>query len=263
MPHHEQLLSDPIGALRRAWDDTAWRAAIIAGALIFLLELIIWAVEVELGIGWIPCTIGLLGLGRFLTLRPLRGQLDDPEQLSLLLGLVAVLAVESLLWFTTVGDTFGGHVIFWPISLTLMGAVLAARLLADYIRRPLVAWTFLFSLLFFTAEMIGWAANAMVPAPSFSWGVMATVFALLARWIVGRGFGGAVATPLNVATALTIFLVWWLEYGAEASGVGADPWGYQELYWPWVVFTTGIGAGCAIAAPYIADCLNRRAGDEG
>ena len=109
--------------------------------------------------------------------------------------------------------------------------------------------------------MVGWAANASVPAPSFSWGVIATVLALIARWVVGRGCSGPSASPLNVALALFIVLTWWLEYGAEASGVGAASWGRQELYWPWIVFTTGIAAGCAIVAPPIAKRLTRHRDD--
>ena len=261
MPHHEQLLNDPVGALRRAWDDTGCRAAMITAALIFIFEAIIWAIDVELGVAWIPCLIALLAIGRFLTLRPLRGDLHDAENLSLLLGLLGVLAAESIFTFTTVGDSFAAHAIFWPFALTLMAVVLAARSLAEYATRPLVAWALLFSLLFFSAEMIGWASNTEVPNPSFSWGVIATVLALFARWVVGRGFAGAIVSPLNVATSLFIFLVWWLQYGAEVSGVGADPWGYQEVYWPWILMTTGIAVGCAIVAPCITDCLNRRAGD--
>ena len=40
MPHHEQLLSDPVGTLRAIWDDTGWRFVILTSALIFLLETI-------------------------------------------------------------------------------------------------------------------------------------------------------------------------------------------------------------------------------
>ena len=91
--------------------------------------------------------------------------------------------------------------------------------------------------------------------------MIATVLALIARWVVGRGFSGPIASPLNVALVLFIVLTWWLEYGAEASGVGAASWGVQELYWPWIVFTTGIAAGCAIVAPPIAKCLTRNRDD--
>ena len=261
MLRHEELRNDPLGVARRVWDDTAWRAAIITAALIFLLELVIWAVAVEPGVGWVASIVTLLAIGRALTMRPLRGELNDPENLSLLLGLVALLSAESLFWFTSIGDTFAEHAIYWPFSLVLMGIVLAARALAPYAMRPLVAWALLFAILFFTTEMVGWAANASVPAPSFSWGVIATVLALIARWVVGRGFSGHIASPLNVALALFIVLTWWLEYGAEASGVGAASWGVQELYWPWIVFTTGIAAGCAIVAPPIAKCLNRNRDD--
>ena len=97
---HEELRNDPLGVARRVWDDTAWRAAIVTAALIFLLELVIWAVAVEPGIGWVASIVALLAIGRALTLRPLRGELNDPENLSLLLGLVALLSAESLFWFT-------------------------------------------------------------------------------------------------------------------------------------------------------------------
>ena len=165
MLRHEELRNDPLGVARRVWDDTAWRAAIITAALIFLLELVIWAVAVEPGVGWVASIVTLLAIGRALTLRPLRGELHDPENLSLLLGLVALLSAESLFWFTSIGDTFAAHALYWPFSLVLMGSVLAARALAPYARRPLVAWALLFAILFFTTEMVGWAANASVPAP--------------------------------------------------------------------------------------------------
>ena len=58
-------------------------------------------------------------IGRALTLRPLRGELNDPENLSLLLGLVALLSAESLFWFTSIGGTFAAHALYWPFSLVL------------------------------------------------------------------------------------------------------------------------------------------------
>ena len=121
MLRHEELRNDPLGVARRVWDDTAWRAAIITAALIFLLELVIWAVAVEPGVGWVASIVTLLAIGRALTMRPLRGELNDPENLSLLLGLVALLSAESLFWFTSIGDTFAEHAIYWPFSLVLMG----------------------------------------------------------------------------------------------------------------------------------------------
>ena len=68
MLRHEDLRKNPLGVARRVWDDTAWRAAIITAALIFLLELVIWAVSVEPGIGWVASIVALLAIGRALTM---------------------------------------------------------------------------------------------------------------------------------------------------------------------------------------------------
>ena len=58
-------------------------------------------------------------------------------------------------------------------------------------------------------------------------------------------------SPLNLVLLVYVYLLWWFEYGINESGIGADPWGYQELYWPWLLSTLGL----ALAVRVIAPCL--------
>ena len=254
MPHHEQLMSDPLGTMRAIWDDTGWRTVIIAAALVFLLEtfLEISGAGPALSAGWAAMLISLLLISRALSLRPLRGELLDTENLTVLLGVAGVVAGEMLISFTSLGGTFAAEPIYWPFSLLFCGTLLGARALAPYAVNPLVAWWLLFSLFVFGLHLAMWHSQASVPEAALAWGAALTFLAILSRWIVGRGFGGPVVGPLNVALALYIFLAWWLEYGANASGVGADPWGTAELFWPWLLFTVGIAAGAGVVAPQLS-----------
>lgn len=261
MPHHEQLMSDPVGTMRAIWDDTGWRTVIIAAALVFLLEtfLEISGAGPALSAGWAAMLISLLLISRALSLRPLRGELLDTENLTVLLGVAGVVAGEMLISFTSLGGTFAAEPIYWPFSLLFCGTLLGARALAPYAVNPLVAWWLLFSLFVFGLHLAMWHSQASVPEAALTWGAALTFLAILSRWIVGRGFGGPVVGPLNVALALYIFLAWWLEYGANASGVGADPWGTAELFWPWLLFTVGIAAAAGVAAPWLCQVIGRRA----
>ncbi|MDE2745573.1 MAG: hypothetical protein OXI41_06250 [Chloroflexota bacterium] len=254
MPHHEQLLHDPIGTLRRIWDDTGWRTMIIAAVLVFLLEtfLEISGAGPELSAGWAAMLISLILISRALTLRPLRGDLPATENLAVVLGVAGVVVGEMLISFTSLGGTFAAEPIYWPFSLLFCGILLGARAIAPYAVNPLAAWWLLFSLMVFGLHLAMWHSQASVPETALTWGATLTFLALLSRWIVGRGFSGPVVSPLNVALALYVFLAWWLEYGANASGVGADPWGTAELFWPWLVFTLGLAAGSCIAAGALA-----------
>lgn len=261
MPHHEQLMSDPVGMMRAIWDDTGWRTVIIAAALVFLLEtfLEISGAGPALSAGWAAMLISLLLISRALSLRPLRGELLDTENLTVLLGVAGVVAGEMLISFTSLGGTFAAEPIYWPFSLLFCGTLLGARALAPYAVNPLVAWWLLFSLFVFGLHLAMWHSQASVPEAALTWGAALTFLAILSRWIVGRGFGGPVVGPLNVALALYIFLAWWLEYGANASGVGADPWGTAELFWPWLLFTVGIAAAAGVAAPWLCQVFAGRA----
>ncbi|MYD73605.1 MAG: hypothetical protein F4Y11_04975 [Chloroflexi bacterium] len=257
MPHHEQLLSDPMGTLRAIWDDTGWRTVIIAAVLVFLLEtfLEISGAGPALSAGWAAMLISLVFISRVLTLRPVRGELLETENLTVLLGVGGVIVGEMLIDFTSLGDTFASEPIYWPFSLLFCGILLGARAIAPHAVNPLVAWWLTFSLFVFGLHLAMWHSQASVPEAALTWGAALTFLALLSRWIVGRGFGGPLVSPLNVALALYVFFAWWLEYGANASGVGSDPWGTAELFWPWLLFTVGIAAVACVAAPRICEMI--------
>ena len=241
--------------MRECWDDTGWRAATITAVLFFLLETFMEISNTDPGgsVAWAAILVSLLLIGRALTLRPLRGDLLDTENLSLLLGLAGVMIAEVLITYTSVGATFAAEPIYWPFSLLHAGVLFGARALAPYATNPLNSWWLLFGFLVFWLHVAMWQPGVGFPAePPFSWGVALTFLALITRWIAGRGLSGSVLSPLNLTVAIYIFFTWWLEYGASISGIGADPWGYQELYWPWLVFTIGLAAGARIVAPMIS-----------
>jgi len=246
------------------WNDTGSRMVIIAAVLVFLLETLL---EVSgagpaLSAGWAAMIISLVFISRALTLRPLRGDLLEAENLTLVLGVAGVIIGEVLISFTSLGETFAAEPIYWPFSLLFCGTLLSARAIAPFAVTPLGAWWLIFSLFAVGLHLGMWHSQASVPEPALTWGAALTFLALLSRWIVGRGFGGPVVSPLNVALALYVFLCWWLEYGANASGIGADPWGTQEIYWPWLLFTVGIAAGACVAAPWITNCFAQWSRDQ-
>jgi len=245
--------------LRSVWDDTGWRTVIIAAVLVFLLEtfLEISGAGPELAAGWAAMLISLLFISRALTGRPLRGDLRESENLTVLLGVAGVIVGEMLIGFTSLGGTFAAEPIYWPFSLLFCGTLLAARALAPYAVNPLAVWWLVFSLFAFGMHLGMWHSQASVPEPALTWGAALTFLAILSRWIAGRGFSGPVVSPLNLGLVLYVFLAWWLEYGGNASGVGADPWGLQELYWPWLVFTVGLAAGAALVAPRVTALFER------
>ena len=246
------------------WNDTGSRTVIIASVLVFLLETLleVSGAGPELSAGWAAMIISLVFISRALTLRPLRGDLLETENLTLVLGVGGVIGGEILVSFTSLGETFASEPIYWPFSLLFCGTLLSARVVAPFVINPLAAWWLIFALFAFGLHVGMWHSQASVPEPALTWGAALTFLAMLSRWIVGRGFGGSVASPLNVALVLYVFLTWWLEYGANASGVGADPWGTQEIYWPWLLFTVGIAAGACVAAPWITRRFAQRSGDE-
>ena len=245
--------------LRSVWDDTGWRAAIYSAVLIFLLETFMEIADGSVGspVGWMAMIIALVGIGRALTLRPLRGDLSVVENRSLLISLVAVILAEVVINWTTVGATFAAEPIFWPFSLLFALTLLASRAIAPYVNGPLDHWLLLFAFVNFWMQAGMWAGNVLAPAPVFTWSVMVTGAALIVRWIVGRGFGGPILSPLNLAVAIFVFLLWWLEYGAAISGAGVT-WVQQDLYWPWTLWMMGLATGARIVGSISA----RRFGDD-
>ena len=107
-----------------------------------------------------------------------------------------------------------------------------------------------------------WMSELSFVDPPFTWTLALAGLAVVARWIAGRGFGGSIRSPLNVTLAVYVYLQLWLEYGVNESGIGSDPWGYQELFWPWILATLGLALGVRIIAPYIVSCICQDADDE-
>ena len=239
-------------ALARVWGDTGWRWVLIASLLVFVLEVTAWAVDLGgNSTWWMAVILTALWAARSLTMRPLRGSLGDPENLMLLLAAGGILVLETVYLYTTVGDTFAEQTLYWPYWLGAVGVLFASRLAAPYASQPLNQWVLLFGLFVFALEMAIWAGDVSFPEPPFTWSAMLTGAALLARWIAGRGFSGPVRSPLNAATALFVLLLWWLEWAIEETGIGVDPWGLQQLYWPWLLTTTGLAAAVRVVAPWL------------
>ena len=239
---------------RQLWGDTGWRTIIIALAPIFLLQ-----TGMELGgnpggtgLLWTAMLITLLLICRALTMRRLAGGPTDPENLFIFLSVGGIILIQVLYAFTSVGATFLDQAIFWPFTLVLYGILIASRLAAPYLTNPLNVWLLVLLFPYYWMLIATWKFNAVFPEPPFVWGVALIGFAVIARAIVGRGLGGPLMSPLNVMTGLFIVLTLWVEYAFEISGVGADPFGYQELYWPWFLVIAGVALACRAAAPKLA-----------
>lgn len=240
--------------VRQLWDDTGWRTILIALVPIFLLQ-----TGMELGgnpggtgLLWTAMLTTLLVICRALTLRPLSGKLTDPENLFLPLSILGLILVQVLYAFTSVGPTFLNEPIYWPFTLVFYGILIGARLAAPYMTDPLNVWVLALLFLYYWMSVAVWRFGASFPEPPFVWSVALVGFAVLARGLAGRGFGGPLMSPLNVLTGVFILLMFWVEYALQISGVGADPFGYQELYWPWLVVIAGLAVGCRVVAPRLA-----------
>lgn len=239
---------------RQLWDDTGWRTILIALVPIFLLQ-----TGMELGgnpggtgLLWTAMLTTLLIICRALTLRPLSGKLTDPENLFLPLSILGLILVQVLYAFTSVGPTFLNEPIYWPFTLVFYGILIGARLAAPYMTNPLNVWVLALLFLYYWMSVAVWRFGASFPEPPFVWSVALVGFAVLARGLAGPGFGGPLMSPLNVLTGVFILLMFWVEYALQISGVGVDPFGYQELYWPWLVVIAGLAVGCRVVAPRLA-----------
>ena len=249
----ERVLTTAVGAWRRVWDDTGWRFAVIAAALIFVLETTVEIVGLQQGNAWWAAQmLTIVVVARSLARRPVRGTLTDTENLTVVLAVVGLLMAEGVLAYTTVVDHLGAEPIFWPISVLLVLTVLAARIAAPYVTRPLNAWLLIYAVLNFWLHVTMWTSDLSFAESPFTWALALTSLALIARWIAGRGFAGPMLSPRNVTVGVYVYLLWWLEYGINESGIGMDPWGTQELYWPWILATLGLALGVRIVAPPLA-----------
>ena len=258
------LVKDPVGTLRCTWGDVGWRFVLILAALIFILETASELAGVDQGSAWWTAVLlSAVAVALWLSRHPLRGALTDTANMTVFLAMVLLLIAESIFAYTTVGDTFAAQPIFWPFSLMLMGTVITARVVAPYVTHPLNLWLITYALLSFLLHTGMWVSELSFVEPPFTWALALTAAALAADWLVGRGFGGPMRSPLNVTVAVYVFLLWWFEYGINESGIGADPWGYQELYWPWLLSTLGLALAVRIAAPCVlARIESGRGGDD-
>ena len=249
------VVKDPVGTLRCTWADVGWRFVLILAALIFILETASELAGVEQGSAWwagelLSAVIVALLVSR----HPLRGALTDTANMTVLAAVVLLLLAEAILTYTTVTATFAAEPIFWPFSLVLMGTAIAARVVAPYVTHPLNLWLITYAFLSFWLHTGMWVSELSFVEPPFTWALALTGAALAARLIVGGGLAGPVRSPLNLTLAVYVFLLWWFEYGINESGIGSDPWGYQELYWPWLLSTLGLALAVRIVAPCIWRC---------
>lgn len=256
MPRYELLLNDPIGALRGLWDHTAWRFTLIAAVLVFLLETIGELANVDQPtIWWFAEIVTIVIIARILTMRPLRGQLTDTDNMTVVLSVLGLMIAEAVLsWSTVIGELVD-EPIFWPISLILILTLVAARLLAPVASRPLVVWVLVFSFFQFWMNVAIWQTNVSFPSPVFMWAVSMIFFAFIARWIAGGGINGPIVSTLNAAFALFVIFDLWLEFGIAESGAG-DSWLAEDLYWPWILVNSGLAVLCALLAPRVAEFLD-------
>ncbi len=249
--------------LQACWDDTGWRAAMIAAALIFLFEMSMELANGSTGagsVGWTIIIVSLVLIGRALTLRPLSGSMTAVENRSLLLGILLVVLAEVTTTWTSVGDTFAAEPIFWPYGLMFALALMVGRALAPRLDDPLDQWLLIFAFVIFWAQAAMWAGNVAPPAPSFTWAILLSGAAVLVRWFVGRGLSGPILSPLNLAVAIFVVLLWWLEYGAEISGATVQ-WVQQEFHWPWLLWSLGLAVGARLIAPQLSERLQASSDD--
>ena len=258
--YHEMigLLKDPAGTLRMAWADPGWRFVLILAALLFILETASELAGVEQGSAWwVGEVFSAVIVALLWSRHPLRGSVTETANLTVVVAIVLLLIAEGIFAYTTVSDTFAGQPIFWPFSLVLIGAAIAARVVAPCVLHPLNLWVVIYAFLAFWLHTAMWTSELSFVEPPFTWALALTGLALVARWFAGRGFDGPMLSPLNMTLAIYVFLLWWFEYGVNESGIGSDPWGYQELYWPWLLSTVGLALAVRIIAPYITACTVR------
>ena len=258
MSYHQRLtnmISDPTGSARVLWNDTGWRFTIIASALIFLLELFGDLADVDQpAVWWGAELLTIVVVARVLTRRPLRGTMSDVENMTPILASFGLIICEVVFSYTWVAPSFAAEPIFWPFTLILILTTVGARLLAPFATRPLVIWVLVFTFLQFWMNLTFSLTDIYYPAPALTWAVAMTVFAVVARWIAGKGLGGPIVSPLNVALVLFVLLDWWMEFGLHDSGVGND-WLSEDLYWPWILVNSGLAIGVALISPRVSEWL--------
>ena len=238
--------------LRSIWADSSWRFVIIGSALYFFLEIGADLSKLSVpSVWWGAMTLSVIGLAWGLSrhFRPPSGELTDVENLTPIIAVIAMLHLEALYAFTSVGPTFVAESLNWPFILTHIGVFIAARLIAPHMGMQLLQWLLWIAFASFWLEIGSWYWEIEFPDYPVVWSLIHTGVAVVALWLVRRGFSGPIGHPLNIAAGLYVFLLWWLEYGIEESGAGsAANFGDQEIYWPWLLITIGLADLCATIA---------------
>ena len=154
------LLKDPAGTLRSAWADAGWRFVLVLAALLFILETTAELTGVEQGSAWWAAELlSAVIVALLLSRHPLRGALSDTANLTVVVAIVLLLTAEAIFAYTTVGDTFAAQPIFWPFSLVLMGAAIAARIVAPCVLHPLNLWLVIYAFLAFWLHTAMWTSE--------------------------------------------------------------------------------------------------------
>lgn len=258
MPQLERYSQDPAAALRRLWADIGWRTVIIAGFLIFWLEAgHYWAKTpgTEDAVLWVAMEVSLVLISRLIAARSLAGDLRHPANMTVLLFIIAEPMSEVIAAFSGADAWLATQTIYWPYICIAFFNLIAARLLAPLISRPANVFVALFLFMMFWLETADWLAGASVPpsAGYVRWAVALVGLALIARGIVGRGFGGSVVNPLNLTTLFTIVGILWVEIGMYFAGGGGD-FAAKPLAWPWQL----LFIGTALIARLVAHLLSPR-----
>ena len=143
-----------------------------------------------------------------LSRHPLRGALSDTANLTVVVAIVLLLMAEGIFAYTTVGGHLrGASRSSGPFSLVLMGAAIAARIIAPCVLHPLNLWLVIYAFLAFWLHTAMWTSELSFVEPPFTWALALTGLALVARWIAGRGFDGPILSPLNMTVAVYVYLL--------------------------------------------------------
>lgn len=264
-----RIADDPAGALRAVWNDPGSRFAIIAAVLLGALNIamnladaggttgiIVDGQFVDTGV-WVAMTVSLMLIARALAMHPVSGGLEDPANVTLLVSIIATVIIQFGMGFG-LGGAIAQHDLNWPWVLMHAGTVFGARLIGPALRNPLVLWLGIYVTLMFIAHSIS-AAGPVSPPPGGAgsiWIGLQAGSAIIALAIAGRGFGGHIARPLNIAALLLIFLTTWFETIAHYARIYADPLGAYNIYWPWTLVVLAL----ALVSVLLATPISRRLG---
>lgn len=266
MSQLERYRRDPAAALRDLWGDVGWRTVIIAGFLIFWLEAgHYWARTpgTEDAVLWVAMEVSLVLISRVIASRSFAGDLRHPANMTVLLFIIADPMSEAIAAFSGADAWLASQTIYWPYICIAFFNLLAARLLAPLISRPANTFVALFLFLMFWLETADWLAGTSVPASAgyVRWVVALVGLALIARGVVGRGFGGSVVSPLNLTALFTIVGILWVEIGMYFAGGGRD-FANEPLAWPWQLLFTGTALIARLGAHWLSPRLSASARQE-